>query len=57
MGLEIKILLTFLLFGIIIPCAGAVTVHNNRLQQILTYAMSVWVFVAVVGAFFFIWSL
>jgi hypothetical protein len=57
MGIEVKIFITFLLAGFIIPAIGIIAVDNCRLQKILMRAGLVWFFVAISGIIFFIWSL
>jgi hypothetical protein len=57
MGFEVKIFITFLLAGFIIPIIGIIFVDNCRLQKITWCAALVWFFVAISGIIFFIWSL
>ena len=57
MDIEVKIFITFLLAGFIIPIIGIVSINNHRLQKITKCAALVWVFVAISGIILFIWSL
>ena len=50
MPIEIKILLLFLLLGLIIPIIGIATVRNELMQKIMNAVMCIWVAIAIVAA-------
>jgi len=57
MSLNFKIILSYSLIGLLIPAVALFAPADMAIQTLLVKALAVWVFVAVVGAFFLIWSL
>lgn len=49
MPIEFKMLILFLLAGLIIPILGIATVSNDLMQNIIKAAMWIWAVIAIVS--------
>jgi hypothetical protein len=49
MPIEFKMLILFLLVGLIIPILGIATVENDLMQNIIKAAMWIWAVIAIVA--------
>ena len=49
MLIEFKMLILFLLAGLIIPIIGIATVRNELMQKIMNAAMWIWAVIAIVA--------